>query len=1236
MSDIEELNSEPSRRKHPAPYTPNHPVPTVQAYREETNGAGNEDGTFQQAVDSAKNYWYSDGPDGSQHHGGPKTNGYEQPYSSENHNTEPASLDQSRDKQTQGNGRTDEQELQHKSRKTQDDQDRAQTMANETDPRKKRKNMKHMKRDHGEREVTDPVTHLPVTIHDATNAELEHVPGNIPPAGSEPRTATGYDAKTKSDGQLASETKEEQGKHSGMERMFPPPKFEATRAELARIYQQALTIGLFTILFVVMVTAIVGGIFGKIIMAVAGTGLGGGVIWGLRSWVEKKVNGIWQDQVWEANRKQTETEVQSPTPESTHWLNSLLSSIWPLVNPDLFASLADTLEDVMQASLPKMVRMISVEDLGQGSEAIQILGVSWLPTGAAARSVSVDGRLKSGDDSKSSDREVPGEGEMQEDAKSDHSGEYEPKEKKEKYGDVQKEQEEENIAEGMEGEEGDFVNVEIAFAYRAKTAGKDLKTKAKNAHLYLAFYLPGGLRFPVWVEVRGVVGTLRLRLQLTPDPPFFALCTLTLLGQPKVDLSCVPLTKKGLNIMDLPIISGFVQSSVDAAMAEYVAPKSLTLDLKDMLVGDDFKKDTTSRGILVINIKRAKGFKEGDPGLGVLKRGSSDAYVAVGWAKFGKPVWSTRVILEDMEPIWDETAFLLVGPDELNAEERLLLKLWDSDRYTADDDLGQIAVDLKEIMKDPRSKGKIWHRKDSFQALDADEKMPGDLEWSVGYFAKTKLLPSQLAHQHEDPEINDMGSLKQKVAKEAEGKLREATEKDESYEIEQQKAQMLKQEADKMIISSPPDEEYPSGIFSIQIHQVVGLEFEKIKKNKRRADGDSDDEEEGSGDLPSSYCSVILNHNKIFKTRTKPKNANPFFNAGTERFIRNWQTTEVILSVRDARVHEDDPLLGIVVLPLHEIFKKRSQIMNDYPLVGGIGYGRARISMVFRSVQLQAPRELLGWEYGTLEITSAIKPHNLSDDYSHLRLKIRTAVGKGKMYASDGQWTGNKDRLIRLAVRKRYCSCVIIEFRKSNIGFDKTPAYAVFWLKDIPDDEERTVTLPVWKGSANLKRAEANCDSELGERLGSIEVPMKFWPGLSGYHKKLTAHDPKLKDVVEVLDVASDNREVEDSLASSGSDSDSSDEGEQIGKHLGRIVRGGTGDSKDEHNQNSGSRDPITALKDYRDHRHQLHRQHRGLMQWKGARTLGWMKTKVEHGSDHISNRFKHQSERNSGVQTEV
>ena len=174
-----------------------------------------------------------------------------------------------------------------------------------------------------------------------------------------------------------------------------------------------------------------------------------------------------------------------------------------------------------------------------------------------------------------------------------------------------------------------------------------------------------------------------MRLQLVPDPPFFSLATITFLGQPKADLSCLPLSKHSLNLMDVPMLSSFVQSSIDAALAEYVAPKSLTLDLKDMLVGDDFKKDTSARGVIVVHIKRAQDFKEGDMSLGPFKDGSADPYVTVGWAKFGKPVSSTRVILSEMKPIFEEWSYVLVGPEELNAQEMLRVQLWDSDRTTA-------------------------------------------------------------------------------------------------------------------------------------------------------------------------------------------------------------------------------------------------------------------------------------------------------------------------------------------------------------------------------------------------------------------------------------------------------------------------------------------------------------------------------------------------------------------------
>jgi Ca2+-dependent lipid-binding protein len=37
-----------------------------------------------------------------------------------------------------------------------------------------------------------------------------------------------------------------------------------------------------------------------------------------------------------------------PTPESVEWLNAFIKTIWGLVNPDMFVSVADMIEDIMQ------------------------------------------------------------------------------------------------------------------------------------------------------------------------------------------------------------------------------------------------------------------------------------------------------------------------------------------------------------------------------------------------------------------------------------------------------------------------------------------------------------------------------------------------------------------------------------------------------------------------------------------------------------------------------------------------------------------------------------------------------------------------------------------------------------------------------------------------------------------------------------------------------------------------
>lgn len=1269
MSNHDDFDENASSRTNQAPYTERHPIPTISRYqdrkqeRQEDSEATVPQSNIEHEApkkeehyglfDSTKRFLHLDG------HINDETINEQYPYSSYNRNVDGNPPD-SEGKNDHRDSLPSEGGDQDGSEKSSTLKDTSEATDSTLDPRQKRKNMKHMKRDHAPREVTDPVTHLKVMVHDTTNKELQTVPANEPPPGSSHRSATGASAGSKTKSELEQETQEQQAVHQRMEKLFPPPSFAATKTEISSVYSLAFTVGTSSLLLTAL-SLLVGSHFisGRTdmqrswphtlllssLLLVFGVVVGGGIIWGIRGWLIHRINDIWDEEVWDSARKQEQETISSPMPESTQWLNSLLSSVWPLINPELFTSLADTLEDVMQASLPKLVRMVSVEDLGQGNEAIRILGVRWLPTEAAAKTVSKDGKVKN--DKDESDRKVPGQGGVDDETKPDDVGSS-GKDEQSKGDEQKKEGDEENIAEGMEAEEGDFVNVEVGFSYRASSSGKGIKEKSKNAHLFLAFYLPGGIRFPVWVELRGIVGTMRLRLQLCPDPPFFALCTLTFLGQPKADLSCVPLTKRGLNLMDLPLISSFVQSSIDAALAEYVAPKSLTLDLKDMLVGDDFKKDTTARGVLMVKIKRGRNFKAGDPGLGILKKASSDAYVAVGWAKFGKPVWSTRVIVSDMEPVWDETAFILVGPEELNAEERIRVQLWDSDRTSADDDLGRIELDLKELMHSPQSKEKMWDRTDGFLALEGSKEMPGTLDWSVGYFSKTSIRDEQLKKQTIEEDVRSLQGLKDKVSNDAKSKLREATTHDESHELDQQKAQMLKSKEDAMIISTPPLEDYPTGILAIQIHQITGLEFERI--NKGQSKGDEGDDVEEDNDLPSSYSTVILNHQTVFKTRTKPKNPNPFFNAGTERFIRDWRTTEVIVSVRDSRIHENDPLLGIVALPLGKILRGRSQVMDNYPLVGGLGYGRVRISMVFRSIKLQAPKELLGWDsYGTLEVTGPITSKDISPDLRSLRMKIRTTINRGKMYSSEtdtengSQWTGKHERPVRVAVRKRYCSCVVIEFRKNNLGLDKTPAFAVLWLKDIPDEEDRTVTLPVWKSDSDtLKRAQSNCDDNLGERMGTIEVPIKFYRGLGAYHHKLTSKSPNLSNVFEVLSTADDNHEVDMAMSDeeSAGSSDSSDPDEEGPHHAANGVirklkinsKSSTDGAEDDGHKGGG---PIDQIKDYKVHSEQLHRRHRGLMQWKGARTANYLKTKVQHGKDHLTDHFKHH-ERDPGIETEV
>ncbi|KAG6871698.1 hypothetical protein C0995_001219 [Termitomyces sp. Mi166 len=189
--------------------------------------------------------------------------------------------------------------------------------------------------------------------------------------------------------------------------------------------------------------------------------------------------------------------------------------------------------------------------------------------------------------------------------------------------------------------------------------------------------------------------------------------------------------------------------------------------------------------------------------------------------------------------------------------------------------------------------------------------------------------------------------------------LREAKPQDpKTGEDKQQRKQVLNEEAQDIIAMSLLKEDWPSGIISVGIEKIEGIEIAKVNKSGGIEEGGEDDQ---AGDLQSPYCTVIINHQKVYKTRTKMKSNNPFYNASTEKFIRDWRSAIIMISVRDARIHEAHPLLGVVVLPFQTLFTHHgtSHLTDSFPLVGGTGYGRMRISLTFRSVQLQLSPPLL-------------------------------------------------------------------------------------------------------------------------------------------------------------------------------------------------------------------------------------------------------------------------------------
>ncbi|KAK2746588.1 hypothetical protein FQN55_005576 [Onygenales sp. PD_40] len=769
-----------------------------------------------------------------------------------------------------------------------------------------------------------------------------------------------------------------------------------------------------------------------------------------------------RDHEWSSEQRRGETATVNLLPESVEWMNTFLSIAWSLLDPDMFAGVADTIEDVMQASVPGIIENVRVAEINQGSNPLRILSLRALP----------DSQVE---DLKKAAYEHSKETKSAQEAAADEEG-------------------------------GSHYNLECSFAYHAKPSGTTSSSKAGNMHMLLVFYLGVkglfGVPLPVFTELIELIGTVRLRLQLTPDPPFAKSLTFSLMGVPHVRAGCVPMVKRGVNILNLPLISNFVNYAISTVASMYVAPKSMNIDLRMLLQGDTVQKDTLALGIMWVRIHRAVGLSKQDARGS--EGGGSDPYINLSFSKYGKPMYCTRVITDDLNPVWEESAALLVTPELIKADEQLSVELWDSDRNTADDIVGKIELSMRRMLQHP---GKMYQLTSKLQGMDAGSEMPGELHWEVGYFGKPHFRPA-LQTDGQDPSLPR--AMKGHPA------------------LQDEKGNLDTDEA-HAVAHTPPDPLWPSGICSIVVHQIVNLELANIKgsygngrnDNKEyqpaRPYGENTDEE--GKHLPTSYCTILLNDQLIYRTRAKAVTSKPIFNAGTERFVRDWRSAIVTITVRDQRYREHDPILGVVPLKLSDILQTSSQATRWYPLDGGIGFGRMRVSLLFRSVETRLPPPLLGWDVGTFEIMSdritALGYHH------HTKIKVRTTgsittVPRGacsKLEGDAGVYFDLSSKelkdQIRLPVKHRHRSAIIFELHKNA----DAPTCAVLWFDKITDNEATPIDIPIWttKNQSRLTQnyiTESNWQQKRSPGLedltiiGRLQFTARFSPGFDESHRR--------------------------------------------------------------------------------------------------------------------------------------
>ena len=498
-----------------------------------------------------------------------------------------------------------------------------------------------------------------------------------------------------------------------------------------------------------------------------------------------------------------------------------------------------------------------------------------------------------------------------------------------------------------------YVNYQVGFTYDRPEA-----MNRKGWGLHALAYIGWGVKgigkseIPVYIDVLSIKGTVNLRLLLSATPPFVRTATFSFPHLPVVDLSAVPMRKHGFDAMGLPGMKSYgelwysalraypltlmvVQASIAEVVSAFVRPNSYSLDVERLLVGRESSLRTHSIGALQIIVHNAQGLRRTDT------VGSCDPYVVVSYSKFNKPLFSTRTIVGTLSPVWEENTFrmstrgkvltrpVLVSRDAVESGEKLRLRVVDADRFSSDDDIGIVEMDLADLVDESQTRSADAlpvRRTSDLQADHPGMRVSGTLDWSVRFCPLWQFPQHELQRRLQEQKSQRKGEPDPSAPQKQPWFLelfnsfmqRQDWEKDRAARRRETLAWFTgEKEREEMEAAMRPSEEMRSGVLQFHIHQCDDLEIEVLQGTFSSPNRRSHDFSPAGGkpalsevidrtsaentEPPSAYCEVHLNDALVYRTRTKQITPSPYFNAVSERFVRDWRMAKVVFVVRDER-----------------------------------------------------------------------------------------------------------------------------------------------------------------------------------------------------------------------------------------------------------------------------------------------------------------------------------------------